>query len=66
MITAGVQQIEDKTPIHIADMRAMIEEFLEDNIRQLFVMTMMTLRYKYSCEVVLKCSEKDCSGDRLN
>ena len=27
LITAGVQQIENKTPIHIADMQAMIEEF---------------------------------------
>ena len=25
LITAGVQQIEDKTPIHNADMQAMIE-----------------------------------------
>ena len=29
LITAGKQQVEDKTPIHIADVQTMTEEFLQ-------------------------------------
>ena len=29
LITAGKQQVEDKTPIHIADIQTMTEEFLQ-------------------------------------
>ena len=42
LITAGKQQVKDKTPVHIADVQSMTEEFLQRLQKRILLVTTMT------------------------